>query len=90
MACQHSPEDQTLQLQGAGQDDFIHLLSGPDRVAYERQEEVYLCLPLLMPMSHHKAPKIIWCSRGMDKKSQVVSKKKIYPVHGRIHDIVVW
>ena len=40
VACQHSPDDQTLSLQaGAGEDDFIHLPSGPDRVACERQEE---------------------------------------------------
>ena len=40
MACQHSPDDQTLRLQaGAGEDDFIHLSTGPDRVACERQEE---------------------------------------------------
>ena len=40
MACQHFPDDQTLRLQaGAGEDDFIHLPSSPDRVACERQEE---------------------------------------------------
>ena len=40
MACQHSPDDQTLQLPaGAGQDNFIYLLSGPDYVACECQEE---------------------------------------------------
>ena len=40
MACQHSPDDQTLRLQaGAGEDDFIHPPSGPDSVACERQEE---------------------------------------------------
>ena len=40
MACQHSPDDQTLRLQaGAGEDDVIHLPSGLDRVACERQEE---------------------------------------------------
>ena len=32
-ACQHFPDDQTLRLQtGIGDDDFIHLLSGPDPV----------------------------------------------------------
>ena len=40
MACQHSPDDQTLQLQAEdGEDDFIHLLSGPDRVACEHQDD---------------------------------------------------
>ena len=40
VACQHSPDDQTLRLQaGAGEDDVIHLLSGLDRVDCERQEE---------------------------------------------------
>ena len=40
VACQHSPDDQTLRLQtGAGEDDAIHLPSGLDRVACERQEE---------------------------------------------------
>ena len=40
MACQHSPDDQTLGLQaGAGEADVIHLLSGLDRVDCERQEE---------------------------------------------------
>ena len=40
VACQHTPDDQTLQLQaGAAEDDFIHLPSGPGRVACERQEE---------------------------------------------------
>ena len=40
MACQHFPDDQTLRLQaGAGEDDIIHLPSGLDRVAFERQEE---------------------------------------------------
>ena len=40
MACQYSPDDQTVRLQtGAGEDDFISLPSGPDRVACERQEE---------------------------------------------------
>ena len=40
MACQHFPDDQTLQLQaGAGEDDVIHLPSGLDRVDCERQEE---------------------------------------------------
>ena len=40
MACEHSPDDQTLRLQaGAGENDVIHLPSGPDRVACERQEE---------------------------------------------------
>ena len=40
MACQHSPEDQTLLLQaGAGEDDVIHLPIGLDRVDCERQEE---------------------------------------------------
>ena len=33
VACQHSPDDQTLRLQaGAEEDDVIHLPSGPDRV----------------------------------------------------------
>ena len=33
-------DDQTLRLQaGAGEDDFIHLPSGLDRVAYKRQKE---------------------------------------------------
>ena len=36
MACQHYPDDQTQRLQ---EDDFIHLPSGPDRVACERQGE---------------------------------------------------
>ena len=40
MACQHFPDDQTLQLQtGAGDDDIIHLPSGLDRVECEHQEE---------------------------------------------------
>ena len=40
MACQHSHDDRTLRLQAeAGEDDFIHFPSGPDRVARERQEE---------------------------------------------------
>ena len=40
MACQHSPDDQTLWLQaGAGEDDIIHLPSGLDRVDSECQEE---------------------------------------------------
>ena len=40
MSCQHSPDDQTLRLQaGAGENDSIHLPSGPDRVACGRQEE---------------------------------------------------
>ena len=40
VACQHSPDDQTLRLQaGAGEDDVIHLPSGLDRVDCERQEE---------------------------------------------------
>ena len=40
MACQHSPDDQTLRLQArAGEDDVIHLPSGLDRVDCERQEE---------------------------------------------------
>ena len=40
MACQHSPDDQTLRLQaGAGENDVIHLSSGLDRVDCERQEE---------------------------------------------------
>ena len=40
MACQHSPDDQTLWLQaGAGEDDVIYLPSGLDRVVCERQEE---------------------------------------------------
>ena len=40
----HHLDDQTLRLQaGAGEDDFIHLQSGPARVACERQEgELYL------------------------------------------------
>ena len=38
VACQHSPDDQILWLQaGAGEDDFIHLLSGTDHVACQRQ-----------------------------------------------------
>ena len=41
VACHHSPDDQTLWLQaGAGEDDVIHLLSGLDYIACERQEEV--------------------------------------------------
>ena len=44
MACQHSPDDQTLQLQtGAGEDDIIHLPSGLDRVDCEHQEEEEDC-----------------------------------------------
>ena len=40
MACQHSPDDQTLLLQaGAGEDGVILLPSGLDRVDCERQEE---------------------------------------------------
>ena len=40
MACQHSPDDKTLRLQGrAEEDDFNHLPSGPGRVACERQED---------------------------------------------------
>ena len=40
VACQHFPDEQTLRLQaGAGEDDVIHLPSGPDRVDCERQEE---------------------------------------------------
>ena len=40
VACQHFPEDETLRLQaGAGEDDFIHLPSGLDRVDCENQEE---------------------------------------------------
>ena len=40
VACQHFPDDQTLRLQaGAGEDDVIHLPSGPDRVDCDRQEE---------------------------------------------------
>ena len=40
MGCQHSSDDQTLRLQaGTGEDDFIHLPSGPDRVECECQEE---------------------------------------------------
>ena len=40
MACQHSPDDQTPQLQaGAGEDDAIHLPSGLNRVDCLRQEE---------------------------------------------------
>ena len=39
VACQHSPEDQTLQLQaGAGEHDFTHL-SGPDRVAANAKKQ---------------------------------------------------
>ena len=37
---EHSPDDQTqLQQAGTGEEDFIHLPSGLDRVACERQEE---------------------------------------------------
>ena len=40
VACQHSPDDQTLRPQaGAGEDDVIHLPSSLDRVVCERQEE---------------------------------------------------
>ena len=40
VVCQHSPDDQTLQLQaGAGEDDAIHLPSGLNRVDCLRQEE---------------------------------------------------
>ena len=40
VASQHSPDNQTLQLQaGAGEDDIIHLLSDLDRVDCEHQEE---------------------------------------------------
>ena len=40
VACQHFPDDQTAWLQaGAGEDDFIHLLRGPDHVACDRQKE---------------------------------------------------
>ena len=39
VACQHSPDDQTLRLQaGAGEDGVIHLPSGPDRAACKRQD----------------------------------------------------
>ena len=38
VACQHSPDDQTLRLQaGAGEDDVIHLPSGLDRVDCEEE-----------------------------------------------------
>ena len=41
VACQHSPDNQTLWLQaGAGEDDVIHLPSGLDRVNCERQEDL--------------------------------------------------
>ena len=40
MACQHSPDDQTLRLQAeAGEDDVIHLPSGSDCVACKHQDE---------------------------------------------------
>ena len=40
VACQHSPDDQTLPLQaGAGEDDVIHLPSGLDLLVCEHQEE---------------------------------------------------
>ena len=42
VACQHSPDDQTLLLQaGAGEDDVIYLQSGLGRTDCEPQEEVY-------------------------------------------------
>ena len=47
VACQHSPDDQTLWLQ-AGEDDFIHVPSGPDCVACERKEEEDPSLGLTM------------------------------------------
>ena len=40
VACQHSPDDQTLRLQaGAGEDDVIHVPSGLDHVDCKRHEE---------------------------------------------------
>ena len=43
VACQHSPDDQTLRLQAeAGEDDVIHLPSGLDLVDCKRQEEAQL------------------------------------------------
>ena len=46
MACQHSPDDQTLRLQaGAGEDDVIDLPSGLDRVDCERQGEEKMYIP---------------------------------------------
>ena len=40
MACQHSPDHQTLRLQtGAGEDDVIYLPSSLDRVDCQHQEE---------------------------------------------------
>ena len=40
VACQHSPDDQTLRLLArAGEDDVIYLLSGLDRVDCKHQEE---------------------------------------------------
>ena len=45
------PCNQTLQLQaGAGEDNFIYLLSGPDRVACECQED--LCIIFLISLAH--------------------------------------
>ena len=50
VACQHSPDDQTLRLQaGPGEDDVIHLPSVLDRVGCERQgERRRRLLPLLL------------------------------------------
>ena len=40
VACQHFPEDQTLQLQAeAGENNVIHLPSGLDHIACEQEEE---------------------------------------------------
>ena len=40
MACQRTADDPTLRQQaGAGEDDVIHLTSGPDHVTCECQEE---------------------------------------------------
>ena len=39
MACQHSPDDQTLRFQaGAGEDKFTHLPNGHDYVTCKRQK----------------------------------------------------
>ena len=63
MACQHSLDDQTLQLQaGVGEDDFNHLPSGPDRVACEHQEEEDLLLLLLLLLHLCSPPISLGCT----------------------------
>ena len=69
VACQHSPDDQTLRLQtGAGEDDFIHLRSGYDRVDCERQEEE--------EESERRCPKKKKSLRGAEEESERHCPKK--------------